>query len=72
MSTTTTEATTVVEYGVKYTWPSGHIEIERFDGRRLAEGSVRMTTSRYEAGEVPQTAELVTREVTTTAWEVAR
>lgn len=72
MSTSTQEATTVVEYGVRYTWPSGHVEVERRDGLRRAENDARFTNERRDHGEVPQTAEVVTREITTTAWGVTR
>jgi hypothetical protein len=67
MSTTTTEATTVVEYGVQYTWPDGHTETRAKESRHSAEIDVRMGNRRGD-----KTAELVRREVTTTAWEVAQ
>ncbi len=67
MSTTTTEATTVVEYGVRLTWYDGHTETRSYESRDTAELQVR-TGNRSDS----KIAELVRREVTTTAWEVAR
>jgi hypothetical protein len=71
MTTATTEATTVVEYGVKLTWPDGHTETQKDvrGTRDWAEGSAR-NTNRMRSGDGP-TAEVVRREVTTTPWEVA-
>ncbi len=67
MSTGTQEATTVVEYGVKLTWPDGHTETRAKESRNGAEIDVRMADVRGD-----KVAELVRREVTTSAWEVAR
>ncbi len=68
MSTSTREATTVVEYGVQLTWPDGHVEYRKTT-RDSAESDVRYHNK---PGRNESTAEVVTREVTTTAWEVAR
>ncbi len=74
MSTGTQEATTVVEYGVKLTWPDGHTEIQKdMRGTRDWAESVAQNANRQqeERGDGP-TAEVIRREVTTSAWEVAR
>ncbi len=71
---TTSEATTVVEYGVKLTWPDGHTEHQKDvrGTRDWAEGSAQNTNRMRERHSDGPTAEVVRREVTTTAWEVAR
>jgi hypothetical protein len=64
--TTTTAQRTTAEWGVKFTWPDGHTEVNAESGRHLAEARVRAHNSRHD---VPNRAEVVVRAVTVTDWE---
>jgi len=72
MSTYTQETTTVVECGIKLSWPDGHTEVEPRDGRASAEDSVALKNRQERRDTGRPSAVVVRREVTITAWEVAR
>lgn len=69
MTTTLTEAKTYTEWAVELTWPDGHVEVKRRDGRAEAEYSARMRNDLFENG---VTAKVVTRTVTVTEWAAQR
>jgi hypothetical protein len=65
--TTTTLTTTSTEWGVRLTWPDGHSETSARPSRARAESEVRSVNG-YDRD--PAAAELVSRQVTVTEWEV--
>lgn len=70
MSSTTDLDTTVrTKYAVRYTWADGNTEIESQSGRNVAESVVRTHSARFRRGEVPNSAEVVTRSVIVCGWE---
>ncbi len=68
MTTTAAQQTSTTEWGVKLTWPNGHTEVQPHRaGRENAERAVRIHNSR---GDAPNRAEVVSRTVTITGWQV--
>lgn len=60
---------TVTEWAVRYTWNDGHTEIKGYEGRNIADSQARSRNfARSENGGA--SAEVVSRQVTYTDWQV--